>query len=164
MTNENDDEPPRKPPLIKTHLRLVKDTTRSKPKLKKSKYSTKQKQFLISLFYLRTCRALVDGFDSATSSVSRMLPKIEFFTNCVRPFTDEELTQINIVGVLYRDLHERIQTLADFHGSLAEFVKILKRESDSVCGAARRLKAIEEYLAEAVRQRDTNDGAIQPNE
>jgi hypothetical protein len=45
-----------------------------------------------------------------------------------------------------------MQKIADFSGSFAEMVVLMKRESEYISGAARRLKAIEQYLAEAVRQ------------
>ena len=142
MPHENDDET-RKPTQIKPNIRLVEDNTKSKPKRKKLKYSKEQKRLAGLLFYLHTCRSLIDGFESAARSFSRALPKIEYLAKRVDPreLSDEARSQVNIVTVLNRDVNERMQTVADFRGSGAEIIVLMKRESEHICGAARRLKS-----------------------
>ena len=151
MANESDDDG-KQSPITKSHLKLVK--TPVKQKLKgRSKYSKKEMRLACLLMHLHACRSLLDGFESAVSRMPRATSSTKYLADRVDPreLSNEVRSQANVAAVLIRDVNEGLQIVADFCGTFAELVVLTKRESEYVSGAARRLKAVDEYLAEAVR-------------
>jgi hypothetical protein len=149
MPGGNDDAPEAGQ---KPHLTLVNNSARPTRRKKASNYSRKEKRLLGLFCHLYASRSLINGYVSASRCVNRSLPKIEFLMRHAgsRILTQEMRAQFEMVTVLHCNVQNRMQTIADFSGSPGELVVLMKRESQHISGAARRLKAIEQYLAEAV--------------
>jgi hypothetical protein len=87
--------------------------------------------------FLKTCRYLLEALEAGRRICKARYPSL---------IDNETLSQVGLATTLLSDTERRMQSLAAFHGSHAEFMVMIIADSEHIRAAARRLNQIELQL------------------